>query len=153
CTGVPVEGVDGSSSWGEPSQGRLREDLLAALRFNDCLYELGISDDYWDPAVKDWYLREIRVTRCQVTFVEGFVDESYARLLQSSVSSAALVARQAGDFAVPTDVLSAEFDIDRLVERLLWVDRWIERFWSRPGEPRRSSSTATGSARRRESGR
>jgi len=158
CMGLPVEGADGWKYSGAPSHDRFREDLLAALRFNDPGYYLGLSDGCCDPAAKEWYLREITVPLSHITFSNLFVNANYSRFRQIDFSGAAIVASEGGDHWVPEDVMNAEFDIDRLVERLLRIDRTIlvsagpasaiiiHRYWRRAKPEQRQVIIDVGSA-------
>ena len=156
CMGQPVQGADGWSYTGGSSQ--FREALLAALRFNAPDYYLGLSDGCCDPAAKDWYLQQITVPLNQVTFSNIFVNGNYERFRQLDLERAAIVASQGGDYWVPDDAMNATFDIDRLVERLLHVDRTIlvsagpascviiHRYWQRATPQKRQVIVDVGSA-------
>jgi len=156
CMGQPIQGADGWTYAGGSSQ--FREALLAALRFNAPDYYLGVSDACCDPAAKNWYLQQITVPLRQVTFSNIFVNGNYPRFRQLDLSAAAIVASQGGDYWVPDDAMNTTFDIDRLVERLLQVDRTIlvsagpascviiHRYWQRATPQKRQVIVDVGSA-------
>jgi GT2 family glycosyltransferase len=156
CMGRPIDGADGWRYAGGSSP--LQEALLAALRFNDPDYYVGISDGCCDPEAKAWYLREIRVPLSQVTFSNIFVNGNYSRFRQLDLSDAAVVASEGGDHWVPADVWNTRFDIDHLVERLLGVKRpilvsagpascvIIHRYWQRATPDQRQVIVDIGSA-------
>ena len=156
CTGQPIQGADGWNYAGGSSP--FRDALLAALRYTDPDYYVGISDSCCDPEAKAWYLREIALPRSQVTFSNIFVNGNYSRFRQLHLSDAATVASDGGDYWVPADVLNTPFDIDGLVERLLGVKRpilvsagpascvIIHRYWLRAPAHQRRVIVDVGSA-------
>jgi hypothetical protein len=54
-----------------------------------------------------------------------FALPNYRRFQQIDTSEMAIVASEGGDYWVPEDVMNSNFDFDRLVERLLAVERPI----------------------------
>jgi hypothetical protein len=100
-------------------------DLNAALTYAAPDYFVGISDGCCDLAARDWFLERVRVPLEQVTFANIFVNGNYKRFRQLDLSGTALVASCGGDFSVPEDLINSDFDLDRLVEELLSVDRPI----------------------------
>lgn len=99
--------------------------MNAALRFDAPGYYIGISDGCCDREAKDWYLSHIKVPLGRVTFSNIFVNANYRRFQRLDVSDMAIVASEGGDYWVPEDVMNSDFNLDRLVERLLTVDRPI----------------------------
>jgi hypothetical protein len=123
CMRMPVKAQDGWSYGGQAT--RFSDELNAALHFDAPGYYLGISDSCCDLAAKEWYLQQIRVPLERVTFSNIFVNANYLRFQKIDTSDMAIVASEGGDYWVPEDVMNSNFDIDRLVERLLAVDRPI----------------------------
>jgi 2-polyprenyl-3-methyl-5-hydroxy-6-metoxy-1,4-benzoquinol methylase/GT2 family glycosyltransferase len=123
CMGTPIKGQDGWSFDGR--QHEFARQLNAALRYDAADYYIGISDACCDRAAKEWYLQQIRVPLERVTFSNIFVNANYRRFQQLDTRDMAIVASEGGDYWVPEDVLNRDFDLDRLVERLLAVDRPI----------------------------
>ena len=156
CMGKPVEGADGWRYAGGASP--FQEALLAALRFNDRDYYIGISDGCCDAAAKEWYLRQITVPMSHVTFSNIFVNGNYERFKRLDLSAAATVAPEGGDYWVPQDVIGSQFDIDQLVARLVRVERTIlvsagpasaviiHRYWQSAPPERRQAIVDVGSA-------
>ncbi|HVC92192.1 MAG TPA: hypothetical protein VND64_00800, partial [Pirellulales bacterium] len=156
CAGRPIKGTDGWNYAGGSSP--FRDALLAALRYADPDYYIGISDGCCDASAKAWYLREITVPLSQVTFSNIFVNGNYGRFRQLDRSNVATVACEGGDFWVPEDVVNTRFDIDLLVERLLGVHRTIlvsagpaacviiHRYWLRASAQQRQVIVDVGSA-------
>jgi hypothetical protein len=156
CMGKPIDGTDGWRYAG--GQSAFQEALLAALRFNDRDYYVGISDSCCDAASHEWYLRQITVPPSQVTFANVFVNGNYQRFRRLDLSGAATVAPEGGDYWVPADIMSTKFDIDLLVARLLGVKRTmlisagpasaiiIHRYWQRAEPERRQVIVDVGSA-------
>lgn len=95
------------------------------MRYDAPGYYIGISDGCCDPPAKEWYLQQVRLPLERVTFSNIFVNANYRRFQQLDTSDMAIVAPEGGDYWVPEDVMNGNFDLDRLVERLLTVDRPI----------------------------
>ena len=141
CMGTPIKGQDGWSF--DSRHGVFAAQLNAALRYDAPGYYLGISDGCCDLAAKEWYLQQIRVPLERVTFSNIFVNGNYRRFQQIDTNDMVIVASEGGDYWVPEDVMNSNFDLDRLVERLLAVDRpilvsagpasciMIHRYWQR----------------------
>jgi len=156
CMGQAVEGADGWRYAGGASP--FQEALLAALRFNDRDYYIGISDGCCDAAAKEWYLRQITLPLSHVTFSNIFVNGNYERFKRLDLSAAATVAPEGADYWVPQDVVGSNFDIDQLVARLLAVKRTIlvsagpasaiiiHRYWQYAPPERRQAIVDVGSA-------
>lgn len=156
CLGEPIRGQDG---WNFPGgASAFRDALLAALRFDDPGYYLGISDGCCDLPARDWYLSQIAAPLARVTFSNIFVNGNYQRFRQLDLSDMAVVASEGGDYWVPPDVMNSRFDIDVLVERLMAVNRpilvsagpasciIIHRYWQRTPPARRQTIIDVGSA-------
>jgi hypothetical protein len=156
CMGQAINGADG---WRYPGGASpVRDALLAALHYVNPDYYIGISDGCCDPEAKAWYLREVQLPLSQVTFSNIFVNGNYVRFKQLDLSDVAVVASEGGDFWVPVDMLNTSFDIDKLVERLLRVNRpilisagpsscvIIHRYWMRASANQRQVIVDVGSA-------
>lgn len=156
CLGEPIRGQDG---WNFPGGASyFRDALLAALRFDDPGYFIGISDGCCDLPARDWYLSQIAAPLARVTFSNIFVNGNYQRFRQLDLSDMAVVASEGGDFWVPPDVMNSRFDIDVLVERLMAVNRpilvsagpascvIIHHYWQRTPPARRQTIIDVGSA-------
>jgi hypothetical protein len=90
CMGKPIDGTDGWRYAG--GQSAFQEALLAALRFNDRDYYVGISDSCCDAASHEWYLRQITVPPSQVTFANIFANGNYQRFRRLDLGAATTVA-------------------------------------------------------------
>jgi 2-polyprenyl-3-methyl-5-hydroxy-6-metoxy-1,4-benzoquinol methylase len=123
CMGKPVQAQDGWSYDGRATA--FSAELNAALHYNAPGYHLGISDGCCDPAAKEWYLQHVKVPLERLTFANIFVNANYRRFRQIDTSYMVTVASEGGDYWVPEDLVNGNFDLDRLVERLLSVDRPI----------------------------
>jgi hypothetical protein len=157
CMGSAIRAQDGWAYAGGPS--KFACDLNAALRYNDPDYYLGLSDSCCDRAAKEWYLAQIAVPLSQVTFANIFVNSNYTRFIrQLDLDDFTVVAPDGGDFWVPEDVVNSDFDLDRLVERLLAVRRPIlvsagpaacvivHKYWDRATPEKRQVIVDLGSA-------
>jgi hypothetical protein len=156
CMGSAVTAQDGWKYTGGTSA--FRDALLAALRYADPDYYIGISDGCCDADAKAWYLREVTLPMSQVTFSNIFVNGNYGRFIQLDLANAAVVASEGGDYWVPDDVVNERFEIDHLVERLLGVKRpilvsagpascvIIHRYWQRATLAQRQVIVDVGSA-------
>ncbi|HVX12039.1 MAG TPA: glycosyltransferase [Pirellulales bacterium] len=123
CMGVPIQGQDGWSF--DRRHGDFAAQLNVALRYDAPGFYLGLSDGCCDRPARDWYLQQIRLPLERVTFSNIFVNANYRRFQQIDTSDMAIVATEGGDYWVPEDVMNSNFDLDRLVERLLTVNRPI----------------------------
>ena len=123
CMGTPIKGQDGWSF--DSRHGVFAAQLNAALRYDAPGYYVGISDGCCDLAAKEWYLQQVRMPLERVTFSNIFVNGNYRRFQQIDTNDMVIVASEGGDYWVPEDVMNSNFDLDRLVERLLAVDRPI----------------------------
>jgi hypothetical protein len=123
CMGKPVQAQDGWSYDGQATA--FAGELNASLRCDAPGYYLGISDACCDPAAKQWYLQHVNVPLERLTFANIFVNANYRRFQQVDTSDMVIVASEGGDYWVPEDVMKSNFDLDRLIERLLPVDRPI----------------------------
>ena len=156
CSGSAVTAQDGWSYPGGPSQ--FAAELNAALRFNDPGYYLGLSDACCDRASHEWYLGQITAPLSQVTFANIFVNGNYHRFRQLDLGDCALVASSGGDYWVPENILESNFNLDKLVERLLSVKRPIlvsagpaaciivHKYWQRAKPEQRQVIVDVGSA-------
>jgi hypothetical protein len=124
CTGKPVDVPrDGWAYAGGPST--LADDLNRALRHAAPDYYLGVSDGCCDRPARDWYLEQVRVPLSQVTFSNVFINANYRRFRRLNLHGAVVVGSGRADFRVPENLFAGGFDIDRLVEELVKVDRPI----------------------------
>ncbi|HWB11545.1 MAG TPA: glycosyltransferase [Pirellulales bacterium] len=123
CMRKPVQAQDGWSYDGRATA--FSAELNAALRCDLPGYYLGISDACCDAAAKEWYLQHVKVPLDRLTFANIFVNANYRRFQQIDTSDMVIVASEGGDYWVPEDLVNGNFDLDRLVERLLSVDRPI----------------------------
>jgi 2-polyprenyl-3-methyl-5-hydroxy-6-metoxy-1,4-benzoquinol methylase len=156
CRGLPIAGCDGWSYDGGDST--FASELNAALTYAEPDYYIGISDGCCDREARDWFLERIRVPLEQVTFANIFVNGNYQRFRRLDRSGTVLVAGHGGDFKIPEHVINTDFDLDRLVERLLSVDRpilvaagpascvLIHKYWLRADPRRRQTIVDIGSA-------
>lgn len=123
CMGQSIRGQDGWSFDGKNQQ--FAAELNAALRFEAPDFYLGISDACCDRPAKEWYLTQIVTPLKRATFSNIFVNANYRRFRHLDIRDMAIVASEGGDYWVPEDVMTGGFDLDRLVDRLLSVDRPI----------------------------
>ncbi|HET6880422.1 MAG TPA: hypothetical protein VFI31_09720 [Pirellulales bacterium] len=121
--GKPIQGQDGWTFDGR--HAAFADELNAALRYDAPGYFVGISDGCCDRPAKEWYLNQIRLPLERVTFSNIFVNANYRRFQKLDTSDMAIVACEGGDYWVPEDAMNSGFNLDRLVERLLSVDRPI----------------------------
>ena len=123
CTRRAIRVSDGWEYDGSDTQfsRELHEAVLADIPG----YYLGISCRCCDPKGHQWYVENVRSPKKRITFANIFVNGNYERFKRLDFKRAALVSSAGGDFKVPRNAISPEFNYRKLLEKLFDVDRPI----------------------------